>query len=161
MHKKNWTNFSEHSVLAPRRGLEPPTYRLTAECSTIELPRNILLNANKWYQITKIMSSTISNFFIFFCNFFNKIQKFTFWYCCLLLLCTKHKTKTFLFYFYLIGQFCCRCLFWYFLTKNYRVKIIFGFDKKVMFSSVKTDVKTHCFFALFFAIFLNVGLRFN
>ena len=29
--------------MAPRRGLEPPTYRLTAECSTIELPRNILL----------------------------------------------------------------------------------------------------------------------
>ena len=28
--------------MAPRRGLEPPTYRLTAECSTIELPRNIL-----------------------------------------------------------------------------------------------------------------------
>ena len=28
--------------MAPRRGLEPPTLRLTAECSTIELPRNIL-----------------------------------------------------------------------------------------------------------------------
>ena len=28
--------------MAPRRGLEPPTYRLTAECSTIELPRNII-----------------------------------------------------------------------------------------------------------------------
>ena len=27
--------------LAPRRGLEPPAYRLTAECSTIELSRNI------------------------------------------------------------------------------------------------------------------------
>ena len=25
--------------MAPRRGLEPPTYRLTAECSTIELSR--------------------------------------------------------------------------------------------------------------------------
>ena len=28
--------------MAPRRGLEPPTYRLTAECSTIELPRKEL-----------------------------------------------------------------------------------------------------------------------
>ena len=28
--------------MAPRRGLEPPTYRLTAECSTVELSRNIL-----------------------------------------------------------------------------------------------------------------------
>ncbi len=26
--------------MAPWRGLEPPTLRLTAECSTIELPRN-------------------------------------------------------------------------------------------------------------------------
>ncbi len=29
--------------VAPRRGLEPPTCRLTAECSTIELSRNIIL----------------------------------------------------------------------------------------------------------------------
>ena len=29
--------------MAPRRGLEPPTYRLTAECSTIELSRNIII----------------------------------------------------------------------------------------------------------------------
>ena len=27
--------------MAPRRGFEPPTYRLTAECSTVELSRNI------------------------------------------------------------------------------------------------------------------------
>ena len=27
--------------MAPWRGFEPPTYRLTAECSTIELPRII------------------------------------------------------------------------------------------------------------------------
>ena len=26
--------------LAPRAGFEPATYRLTADCSTIELPRN-------------------------------------------------------------------------------------------------------------------------
>ena len=30
--------------MAPRRGLEPPTYRLTAECSTIELSRNVITN---------------------------------------------------------------------------------------------------------------------
>ena len=29
--------------MAPRRGLEPPAYRLTAECSTIELSRNIII----------------------------------------------------------------------------------------------------------------------
>jgi hypothetical protein len=28
-------------MLAPRAGLEPATLRLTAECSTIELPRNV------------------------------------------------------------------------------------------------------------------------
>ena len=33
--------------MAPRRGLEPPTYRLTAECSTIELPWNIT-----WLRLT-------------------------------------------------------------------------------------------------------------
>ena len=27
--------------MAPWRGFEPPTLRLTAECSTIELPRNV------------------------------------------------------------------------------------------------------------------------
>ena len=29
-------------LMAPRVGLEPTTYRLTAGCSTIELPRNII-----------------------------------------------------------------------------------------------------------------------
>ncbi len=39
--------------LAPRVGLEPTTYRLTAECSTIELPWNIAhLQAGKYYIIT-------------------------------------------------------------------------------------------------------------
>ena len=33
-----------HIYLAPRVGLEPTTYRLTAGCSTIELPRN----KNNW-----------------------------------------------------------------------------------------------------------------
>ena len=30
-----------HTFLAPREGLEPSAYRLTAECSTVELPWNI------------------------------------------------------------------------------------------------------------------------
>ena len=30
-----------HTFLAPREGLEPSAYRLTAECSTIELPWNM------------------------------------------------------------------------------------------------------------------------
>ena len=30
-----------HCLMAPRVGFEPTTYRLTAECSTIELPRNM------------------------------------------------------------------------------------------------------------------------
>ena len=34
-----WANF--FGTLAPRAGLEPATLRLTAECSTIELPRNM------------------------------------------------------------------------------------------------------------------------
>ena len=34
--------------LAPRVGLEPTAYRLTAECSTIELPRNIYI----WQRLT-------------------------------------------------------------------------------------------------------------
>ncbi len=34
------TDFFRFFILAPRVGLEPTTLRLTAECSTIELPRN-------------------------------------------------------------------------------------------------------------------------
>ena len=33
-------NLYEREVLAPRAGLEPATKRLTAACSTTELPRN-------------------------------------------------------------------------------------------------------------------------
>ena len=32
---------------APRAGLEPATLRLTAECSTIELSRNVVQNEHK------------------------------------------------------------------------------------------------------------------
>jgi hypothetical protein len=33
-------NWLIQRILAPRGGFEPPTFRLTAECSTIELPGN-------------------------------------------------------------------------------------------------------------------------
>ena len=39
--KKCTTLIKLHIILAPRARLERATYRLTAECSTIELPRNI------------------------------------------------------------------------------------------------------------------------
>ena len=32
----------KNKKMAPRKGFEPSTYRLTAECSTVELSRNIL-----------------------------------------------------------------------------------------------------------------------
>ena len=41
------TLFYFKFVLAPREGLEPSAYRLTAECSTIELPWNIT-----WLRLT-------------------------------------------------------------------------------------------------------------
>ena len=50
-------------IMAPKRGFEPPTYRLTAECSTIELLRNIFYI---YYYI---------NFYIFCNTFFNFFYK--------------------------------------------------------------------------------------
>ena len=41
---------SERNSLAPRVGFEPTTLRLTAECSTIELPRN---NTGRLFYYTK------------------------------------------------------------------------------------------------------------
>ena len=38
-------------LLAPRVGLEPTAYRLTAGCSTIELPWNILLEATSRFEL--------------------------------------------------------------------------------------------------------------
>ena len=35
--------YYKKEKMAPRRGLEPPTCRLTAECSTIELSRNVFV----------------------------------------------------------------------------------------------------------------------
>ena len=40
-------------LMAPRVGLEPTTYRLTAGCSTIELPRNVLSGSD-------LLSQTVS-----------------------------------------------------------------------------------------------------
>src|SRR5437899_7317896 len=45
----------EKVFLAPRVGLEPTTLRLTAECSTIELPRS---NAGGSFHHTKAISQT-------------------------------------------------------------------------------------------------------
>lgn len=40
-NKKTSSDMTRSHVLAPRVGLEPTTTRLTAEGSTIELPRNM------------------------------------------------------------------------------------------------------------------------
>jgi hypothetical protein len=37
---------SQRDLAAPRAGLEPATYRLTAGCSTIELPRNSIASSS-------------------------------------------------------------------------------------------------------------------
>ena len=39
------TLLTRRLILAPREGLEPPTYWLTARRSTIELPRNLIFGA--------------------------------------------------------------------------------------------------------------------
>ena len=48
--------------MAPRVGLEPTAYRLTAGCSTIELPRNTFVYSRQMllYAIARCMSTTIS-----------------------------------------------------------------------------------------------------
>src|ERR1035437_548751 len=47
--------------LAPRVGLEPTTLRLTAECSTIELPRN---NTGRLFHYTKPTSPLSINLYL-------------------------------------------------------------------------------------------------
>ena len=42
IHQASLLILKKYKKMAPRRGLEPPTYRLTAECSTIELSRNVI-----------------------------------------------------------------------------------------------------------------------
>ena len=67
------------SSLAPRVGLEPTTTRLTAECSTIELSRNILkvvpskLHINDFYILPFDLNS-VKNFLFFLEFFFFSIQ---------------------------------------------------------------------------------------
>ena len=56
--------FGVHKKLAPQVGFEPTTCRLTAECSTAELLRNVASNYN--------------NFLIFQLAFFNSILKIIF-----------------------------------------------------------------------------------
>ena len=53
--------------MAPRVGLEPTAYRLTAECSTIELPWNALLT-HSFYIITQsiyIVNTFLKNILFF------------------------------------------------------------------------------------------------
>ena len=59
--------------MAPRRGLEPPTYRLTAECSTIELSRNVITNIIIACFLNHAIPSTY--FFISFYYFKLKLIK--------------------------------------------------------------------------------------
>ncbi len=59
--------------MAPRVGLEPTAYRLTAGCSTIELPRNtMLLSLTTTLVIIRMFKQKVKNFFIFF-NYANKL----------------------------------------------------------------------------------------
>lgn len=39
-------------ILAPRVGFEPTTYRLTAECSAVELPRNEMVGVIRFELMT-------------------------------------------------------------------------------------------------------------
>lgn len=52
--------------MAPRVGLEPTTYRLTAECSTIELPWNTkaIITDDSVYYISKLKYMSTYIFFI-------------------------------------------------------------------------------------------------
>ena len=38
--------------MAPRVGFEPTTYRLTAECSAVELPRNEMVGVTRFELVT-------------------------------------------------------------------------------------------------------------
>ena len=68
--------------MAPREGLEPSTLRLTAACSTIELPRNTWLSATIYHRQHKPLyrfiykkSSIFFKYFHLFLYFFLYIQK--------------------------------------------------------------------------------------
>jgi hypothetical protein len=61
--------------MAPRRGLEPPTCRLTAECSTIELSRNVYYMyyyINNYYKCNTFFKKFLS-FLIFYDLIYNNI----------------------------------------------------------------------------------------
>ena len=60
MQKRNPHAFSKHEdSLAPQVGLEPTTLRLTAECSAIELLRNIKCGSDLFFRaVTSQVSST-------------------------------------------------------------------------------------------------------
>jgi hypothetical protein len=64
--------------LAPRAGLEPATLRLTAECSTIELSRNVVQNEHKNNTTTKLCQVSLGSkiwFLQSFVNFYPDFNK--------------------------------------------------------------------------------------
>ena len=70
---------SDDMFLAPQVGLEPTTLRLTAECSAIELLRNVCLRSSKNVIIIPPRLALVNPFFIFFqlfcCSVFFVITK--------------------------------------------------------------------------------------
>ena len=64
--RKTRTNTIVRDFLAPQVGLEPTTLRLTAECSAIELLRNIgllSLRTELLYSVQGALSTPVFNFF--------------------------------------------------------------------------------------------------
>ena len=70
---------SDYMFLAPQVGLEPTTLRLTAECSAIELLRNVCFRSLKNVIIIPPRLALVNPFFIFFqlfcCSVFFFITK--------------------------------------------------------------------------------------
>ena len=66
MKKIRTKSDSDSMFLAPQVGLEPTTLRLTAECSAIELLRNVCFRSLKNVIIIPPSSDLVNPFFIFF-----------------------------------------------------------------------------------------------
>ena len=86
--------------MAPREGLEPSTLRLTAACSTIELPRNTFVSAHIPLPTTieiilycvGIVKTFCNYFFVFCLIFFGLFYSRTMSvFCTILLICVPHR----------------------------------------------------------------------
>ena len=66
MKKIRTKSGSDSMFLAPQVGLEPTTLRLTAECSAIELLRNVCLRSSNNVIIIPPSSDLVNPFFNFF-----------------------------------------------------------------------------------------------